>query len=68
LGLSLGIAAEGSRSSTQEPETGSRRLYAGRRLARKQASSGGTADIRDSNASVVDHRVMLNSKTGVARS
>ena len=25
-----GIAAEGSRSSTQEPETGSRRLYAGR--------------------------------------
>jgi len=39
LGLSLGIAAEGSRSSTQEPETGSRRLYAGRRLARKQASS-----------------------------
>jgi len=26
--------------------------------------SGGTADIRDSNASVVDHRVILNSKTG----
>jgi hypothetical protein len=39
LGLSLGIAAEGSHSSTQEPETGSRRLYAGRRLARKQVSS-----------------------------
>src|SRR6201987_1332942 len=39
LGLSLGIAAEGSRSSTQEPETGSRRLYARRRLAHKQASS-----------------------------
>src|SRR6476469_1914860 len=39
LGLSLGIATEGSRSSTQEPETGSRRLYAGRRLARQQASS-----------------------------
>jgi hypothetical protein len=39
LSLSLGIAAEGSRSSTQEPETGSRRLYAGRRLARQQASS-----------------------------
>jgi hypothetical protein len=39
LGLSLGIAAEGSRGSTQEPETGSRRLYAGRRLAHKQALS-----------------------------
>ena len=30
LGLSLGIPAEGSHSSTQEPETGSRRLYTGR--------------------------------------
>src|SRR4029077_16012977 len=39
FGLSLCIAAEGSRSSKQKPETGSRRLYAGRRLARKQASS-----------------------------
>jgi hypothetical protein len=39
LCLSLAIATEGSRSSTQDPGTGSRCLYAGRHLARKQVSS-----------------------------
>jgi len=39
LGLSLGIAIEGSRSSTSEPEPRWRCLYAGRRMANKQASA-----------------------------
>jgi hypothetical protein len=36
LCLSLCIAIEGSRSSPQEPEPGSRHLYAGHHLASKQ--------------------------------
>ncbi|MEW8189738.1 MAG: hypothetical protein AB2766_10570 [Candidatus Thiodiazotropha endolucinida] len=39
LCLSLGIAIEGSRSSTREPETGSRCLYAGHHAAHQQALS-----------------------------
>ena len=38
-GLLLGPDRLPARSSTQDPETGSRRLYAGRRLDRQQASS-----------------------------
>jgi hypothetical protein len=39
LCLSLSIAIEGSRSSTQEPESGSRHLYAGHRLTSRQVSA-----------------------------
>src|SRR5262249_21705543 len=38
LAFSLGIGATGSRSSTREPESASRPLYAGRRLPSNQVS------------------------------
>jgi len=39
LCLSLNIVATGSRSSTSEPRSSSRHLYAGRRLASEQVSA-----------------------------
>ena len=48
LRLSLAIAIEGSRSSTQEPEPGSRHLYAGHHLASKQVAARLVLELRPS--------------------
>ena len=45
----LAIAIEGSRSSTQEPEPGSRHLYAGHHLASKQVAARLVLKLRPSS-------------------
>ena len=49
LCLSLAIAIEGSRSSTQEPEPRSRHLYAGHHLASKQVAARLVLKLRPSS-------------------